>query len=102
MIPFAQHTRLIATPGNVERLVQKFLDASDIQRENPACIVMMVSRSLLDHNAVILTEVWTSEDEWDAARSSPRITAWTNDMPALVALPPDTERLLVVGGKGVA
>jgi quinol monooxygenase YgiN len=85
---FAQHTTLVATRGNAERLVAKFLESVELQRENPACELMVVSRSPDDQDVVYLTEVWSSESEWEAARTSPLITAWAKDMPSLVAAPP--------------
>ena len=97
---FGQHTKLVATRGNADRLASKFIESVEIQRENPACELMFVSRSPDDDNVVYLTEVWSSESEWEAARSSPAIAEWAVDMPSLVAEPPQAIRLNPVGGKG--
>lgn len=102
MTRFAQHTELVATPGNADRLVEKFLESVDWQRENPACELMIVSRSPTDDNVVYLTECWSSESEWEAARRSPAVAAWAEDMPSLVAGPPHSVRLDPVGGKGLS
>jgi quinol monooxygenase YgiN len=102
MSRFAQHTRLVATPGNSDRLARKFLESVEIQRENPACELMIVSRSPVDNDVVFLTEVWSSETDWDNARSSAAIAGWAKDMPSLVAEPPHTVRLDPVGGKGLS
>ena len=99
---FAQHTKLIATRGNADRLARKFLDSVEIQRENPACELMIVSRSPVDVDVVFLTEVWTSESDWDVARSSPVIADWARDMPSLVAEAPQSVRLDPLGGKGLS
>jgi len=99
---FAQHTKLVATRGNADRLARKFLDSVEIQRENPACELMIVSRSPVDVDAVFLTEVWTSESDWDVARSSPVIADWAKDMPSLVAEAPQSVRLDPLGGKGLS
>ena len=101
MSRFAQHTKLVATKGNSDRLASKFLESVEIQRQNPACELMIVSRSTADDDVVFLTEVWSSESEWEDARSSPVIAEWAKDMPSLVAGPPDTVRLDPVGGKGL-
>jgi len=101
MSRFAQHTKLVATQGNSDRLARKFLESVEIQRENPACELMIVCRSPVDDDVVFLTEVWSSESEWEKARSSPVITEWAQDMPTLVAGPPDSVRLDPVGGKGL-
>ena len=34
---FAQHTTLVATRGNADRLASKFVESIELQRENPAC-----------------------------------------------------------------
>ena len=99
---FAQHTKLVATKGNSDLLARKFLESVEIQRENPACDLMIVSRSPVDDDVVFLTEVWLSESEWDKARSSPVIAEWAEEMPALVAEPPHSVRLDPVGGKGLS
>lgn len=98
---FSQHTRLRATPGKGDALAAKFLEAAEIQRQNPACELMIVSRSPSDAAVVFLTEVWSSEAGWDAARRSEQIAAWASDMPLLVDGPPESERLDVLGGKGL-
>ena len=99
---FAQHTKLVATEGNSDRLARKFLESAEIQRENPACELMIVSRSPEEDDVVFLTEVWSSESEWDNARSSPVIAEWAREMPSLVAEPPQSVRLDPLGGKGLA
>jgi quinol monooxygenase YgiN len=91
----------VATPGNRERLVAKFLEAAEIQRENPDCELMFVSTSPSDDDAVYLTEVWASEESWERARRGEAITAWSEGMPALVAGPPESTPLDPVGGKGL-
>jgi hypothetical protein len=40
---FAQQTKLVATKGDRDALVAKFLEAAAIQRDNPDCEVMFVS-----------------------------------------------------------
>lgn len=98
---FAQHTKLVATSGNADRLVSKFIE-SVMQRGNPACELMLVSKSAEDGDVVYLTEVWSSESEWEEARSSPEIAAWARDMPSIVAETPQSVRLHPLGGKGLS
>jgi quinol monooxygenase YgiN len=98
---FAQHTKLIAASGKRDELIAKFLDAIEIQRGNPACEVMLVSVATDASDVVYLTEVWSSTEEWENARSSDKIRAWAASMPGLVDGPPETEPLEVVGGKGL-
>jgi quinol monooxygenase YgiN len=74
----------------------------EIQQENPACELMIVSRSPVDVDVVFLTEVWTSESDWDVARSSPVIADWAKDMPSLVAETPQSVQLDPLGGKGLS
>jgi quinol monooxygenase YgiN len=99
---FAQHTKLVATRGNADRLASKFIESVEIQRENPACELMIVCKSPADDDVVYLTEVWSSESEWEKARSSPLVAEWTKDMSSLVAEAPRSVRLDPVGGKGLS
>ena len=99
---FAQHTKLVATSGNADRLARKFIESVEIQRKNPACELMLVCKSAEDGDVVYLTEVWSSESEWEEARSNPEIAAWARDMPSLVAETPRSVRLNPLGGKGLS
>ena len=101
MSRFAQHTRLVAAPGKRDDLVAKFLESAEIQRDNPDCELMLVSTAPDSANVVYLTEVWSSTDAWERARSSAPIQAWAASMPALVGGPPESIALDVEGGKGL-
>jgi quinol monooxygenase YgiN len=98
---FGQHTKLVATRGNVDRLASKFIESVEIQQGNPACELMIVSRSPEEDDAIYLTEVWSSESEWEEARNNPAIAEWAKDMPSLVAQAPQSVRLDPIGGKGL-
>jgi quinol monooxygenase YgiN len=102
MSRFGQHTKLVATTGNADLLARKFLQSVEIQRDNPDCELMMVSRSPADSDVIYLTEVWSSESAWEGARRSPVIAEWAQDMPSLVAEPPQSVLLDPVGGKGIS
>ena len=99
---FAQHTKLVATHGNADLLASKFIEAVEMQRSNPACELMIVCKSPVHDDVVYLTEVWSSESEWESARSSPLVAEWAKDMPSLVAEAPQSVRLDPVGGKGLS
>jgi quinol monooxygenase YgiN len=73
-----------------------------MQRDNLACEVTLVSCSPEDEDIVFLTEVWTSPEEHEQARQSHEVQAWAANMASLVAGPPETTPLIVVGGKGLA
>jgi quinol monooxygenase YgiN len=99
---FAQHTKLVATRGNADLLASKFIESVEMQRTNPACELMIVYKSPVEDDVVYLTEVWSSESEWEEARSSPVIAEWAKDMPTLVAEAPQSVLLDPVGGKGLS
>ena len=72
-----------------------------MQRDHPACELMIVSSSPDEDDVVFLTEVWTSAEEHERTRQSPEVQAWAADMPSLVAGPPETTPLDVRGGIGL-
>ena len=102
MSAFAQTTRLTATPGNVDVLLAKFELAAEIQKDNAACQVMIAAKSSSEPSVVYLIEVWSSEEERDAARSSPAIAEWARGMSPLVSAPPETTHLESAVGKGLS
>ena len=73
-----------------------------MQRDNPACQLMLVSSSPEGDDVVFLTEVWTSGEEHERARQSSEVQAWAAQMPSLVAGPPESTPLVVEGGTGLA
>jgi quinol monooxygenase YgiN len=72
-----------------------------MQRDNPACELMLVSSSPEEDDVVFLTEVWTSVEEHERALQSPEVQAWAAQMPSLVAGPPEITALDIEGGKGL-
>ena len=102
MARFAQHAVIRARAGEGERLLAKFLEVAEMQRDNPACELMLVSTSPDMDDAVLLTEVWTSAEEYERTRNSEQVQQWATEMPSLVAGEPEVTRLVVEGGIGVS
>ncbi len=98
---FAQHARIRARDGRREELLTKFLEACEMQRDNPACELMLVSTSPDEDSDVFLTEVWSSAEEYERTRQSAQVQAWAADMPALVDGPADVTPLELVGRKSI-
>lgn len=101
MARFTQQTRLLAKKGRTSALLEKFIEAAQIQQTNSACEVMLAGTSVSEPDAVYVFEVWSSEAEWKQARASDAVTAWSKGMPALVAEWPNSVRLESIGGKGI-
>ena len=101
MTRFTQQTKLVAKKGRASVLLEKFIEAAEIQQENSACEVMLAGKSASEPDTVYVFEVWSSEAEWEQARTSDAITAWSKEMPNLVAEWPNSIRLDSVGGKGI-
>jgi quinol monooxygenase YgiN len=98
---FAQHSKLRAREGKRDELVGKFLEVVEMQRDNPACQLMIVSTSPEEDDVVFLTEVWTSAEEHERARQSDEVQDWAEGMPSLVAGPPQSTALAIEGGTGL-
>jgi quinol monooxygenase YgiN len=82
-------------------LLAKFIEAAEMQGANPACEVMLTGVSVAEPDVVYVFEVWSSEAEWQRARTSDAITAWSKGMPALVAEWPKSVQLDSIDGKGI-
>jgi quinol monooxygenase YgiN len=91
----------VAKKGRADALVAKFIEAAELQRDNPACDLMIVGRSDTEDDVVFVIEVWASEADWERARKSDEIAAWAKEMPRLVASWPKSEKFDAAGGKGL-
>jgi quinol monooxygenase YgiN len=98
---FGQQTRLVAAKGCADALVAKFIEAAEIQRDNPACDLMIAGKSTTEDDVVYVIEVWASEADWKRARTSDEIAAWAQGMSGLVAVWPKSTRFDAAGGKGL-
>jgi quinol monooxygenase YgiN len=92
---------LHARPGKRDRLIAKFLEVPVMQANNPACELTIVSSSPDEDDVVYLTEVWASEQEHERARQGADVRAWADEMPSLVAGPPEITPLVIEGAKGL-
>lgn len=99
---FAQLTRLTSTTGNADKLADKFLELSDLQRDNDDCQLVVVATSETEPDVVYGTEVWADEHAWKEARRSKAVADWAKKASSLVAQWPPSIRLTNVSGKGVA
>jgi quinol monooxygenase YgiN len=102
MRAYAQHTVITAVAGRRDELVEKFLQAAELQGDNPACLATTVGIDPMDVRLVYLTEFWTSEAEHTAATQSPAVQEWADGMAELVDGPPDSTRFVAVGGRAQA
>lgn len=98
---WGQHTELRVKPGKRNDVVRKFQEAAYIQRDNPDCLLLITSESFDHEDAVFLTEIYTSKDAWEAARSRPEIADWAREMPVLVDGKRSHSEFSPVGGKGL-
>jgi quinol monooxygenase YgiN len=98
---FAQQTRLLAKKGCATALLEKFIEAAQMQRTNSACEVMLAGMAASEPDVIYVFEVWSGEAEWKQARASDAVTAWSKGMPELVAESSDGIRLGSIGGKGI-
>jgi hypothetical protein len=93
---------LRARAGKRDELVAKFFEVADIQRDNLARKLMLVSSSPEEDDVVFLTEVWTAPRSTSVRVRVQKAWAWAAQMPSLVAGPPESTPLVIEGGKGLA
>jgi quinol monooxygenase YgiN len=91
----------MAKKGRADALVAKFVEAAEMQRDNPACHLMIAGKSTAEDDVVHVIEVWASEADWKRARNSDEVAAWAKDMPGLVASWPKSATFDAAGGKGL-
>lgn len=95
------HSKVQARPGLRDATVAKFLEAAAMQRDNPDCLLTLVSTSPSEPDVVCLTEVWTDKQAHQRATQSDAIKPWALEMQLHVARLIDSTELDAVGGKGL-
>ena len=67
MSKVGRYVRATAKPGKADALAERLLAVAEELRAVPGCELYLVNRSPDDEDAVWVTEVWSSQEELDAA-----------------------------------
>jgi len=90
-----------ARPGQGDALAQLLVQAAEVLEANADCELYVVSRSPDDHDAVWVTEVWTSADAHRASLEDPAVRELITQARPLIAGLGERFALTPVGGKGL-
>lgn len=101
MSSYMLHSKVQARPGLRDATVAKFLEAAAIQRDNPDCLLTLVSTAPSEPDTVYLTEVWTDKQSHQRATKSDAIKPWAMEMQLHVERLVESTELDTVGGKGL-
>jgi quinol monooxygenase YgiN len=93
---------MTAQPGQGDALTKLLLEAAEVLGDNADCELYVISRSAADPDAVLVTEVWTSEGAHDASLGDERVRAVIERAKPLIAGMVEPIVMRPVGGKGLS
>jgi quinol monooxygenase YgiN len=96
----ALHNRLTALPGQRDRVIGILLESGKLFDDNPACLLYLVSESIVDPDVIWVTDLWTSEQEHAQALARPELKPFIAEATSLLAGRPEQIKIRPVGGKG--
>jgi quinol monooxygenase YgiN/mannose-6-phosphate isomerase-like protein (cupin superfamily) len=67
MSKVGRYVKATAKPGHADALAERLLKVAEALRAVPGCELYIINRSPEDEDVVWVTEVWTSQEELDAA-----------------------------------
>jgi quinol monooxygenase YgiN len=93
--------RLIAKPGQRDRVVEILLESGRLFDDNEACLLYLVSESQDDPNLIWVVDLWTTKEAHTEALKARELRPFVEQaMPLLEGMPEQIE-VRPVGGKGV-
>jgi quinol monooxygenase YgiN len=95
------HGRIVAQPGQGDRLAEMLLEAAKGVEPNPDCLLYVVSRSLDDPDSVWVTEAWADRAAHDASLQDEAAKALIERARPLIADFADRAEFRPEGGKGL-
>ncbi|HRN50546.1 MAG TPA: putative quinol monooxygenase [Anaerolineales bacterium] len=95
------HGKFTATPGNGPGLLQILLQAAEGLRQNPNCLIYLVSSQPGEPDAVWVSEVWTSPAAHQASLDDQATQALITQARPLIAGMSERVELATQGGKGL-
>ena len=96
---FALLNRLIAKPGQRDRVVEILVESGKLFDDNAACRLYLVAESAVDPNLVWVADLWTSEEEHAEALKVPEMRPFVEQCMPLLEGMPEQIRVRPVGGK---
>ena len=100
--PYGMHGHFTARPGKAQGLEAILLEAADLLRADPECLLYVVARVPARPDDLCVTEAWTGLAAHDAALADPRVRELIERARPLLAGAPDAIVLRPVGGKGLS
>jgi quinol monooxygenase YgiN len=95
------YNKFVAHHGQRERLVEQLLIAAKLMENAAGCQLYIVNTSPSEADAVWVTEVWESEERHRASLSVEDAAELIQETMPLIAAPPESIRVVPVGGKGL-
>jgi quinol monooxygenase YgiN len=98
---FGLFGKLTAHDGKRAALLEKMLQASELMKQVPGCLLYVVATSEAEPNAVFVTELWKDQDSHGASLSMEGVRSLIVETLPLLASKPEGTKVTAVGGKGL-
>ncbi|KAA3437082.1 putative quinol monooxygenase [Rufibacter hautae] len=102
MNKYGLHGKLTATQGNSDKLASILLEAAQLVSTAKGCRLYLVSKDRTQEDAVLVTEVWDSQEDHDQSLHVPGVRELISQaMPLLAGKPEKGQVLEILGGAGI-
>lgn len=99
---FGMCGKVVAKPGQRDKLVEHLLEAARLLTPLETCEFYVVNTMPAEPDAVWVMEIWRSEADHDASLKLESVRALIGKAMPLIASGGSSIRLVPVGGKGLA
>ncbi len=97
-----RYARAVAEPGQGDRLAEILLGEARAAEGQPGCELYVINRVAGEPDTVWVTEVWSSQEDMDAALADARKRGAIEEALEVIEDFAEPIELIPVGGKGLA
>lgn len=93
--------KLTAKPGKRDEAISILLESGKPFLQNKACILYLVYQDTVDQNLIWVVDLWTSQQEHDAATANQALRPFVAQVAPLLEDAPEQIKVALMGGKGL-
>ena len=98
---YAMCGKLIAKPGQREKMVEILLRAAQTVGQIPSCRLYAVNEDLADDVTIWVMEIWNNKEAHDDSLKNEQVRALIAEAMPLMGGAPSGSELALIGGHGV-
>ncbi|MGY0236606.1 putative quinol monooxygenase [Longispora urticae] len=99
---YALLNKLTVRPGHRDEVLDLLLASGRLLRDNPACLMYLVSASATDPAVIWVQDLWAGREEHEAFLSRPELRPFIDRTVPLLEGAPEQVEIRPVGGAGAS